>query len=171
MGRVDLAPYLSYLSVLYFMVEYFLTFLGIYVLCLFKFIAGPVFGAAVGYSLLEIEIVTVSGMMTSVVAFAFVGEWIKHTWVIKIRKNPKRFTKRTRQIIKVWQKFGVWGIACLTPVIFTPIGGTIIMVSFGIPKRKILFSMLVSAIVWALIFGVSIHKMLEFPIIRALTGQ
>ncbi len=153
------------------MIEYLLTFIGIYLLCLFKFIAGPTLGAAAGYSLLEIEVVTVSGMMTSVIAFSFLGEWIKHTWVIKIRKNPKRFTSRTRQIIKVWQKFGVWGIAALTPVIFTPIGGTIIMASFGIPKRRILSSMFISAIIWAFVFGLTVHKILEFPIFRSLTGQ
>lgn len=152
------------------MIEYVLTFIAIYILCLFKFIAGPALGAAAGYSLLEIEIVTVSGMMTSVIAFTFVGEWIKRTWVIKIRKNQKRFTNRTRNIIKVWRKFGVWGIATLTPVILTPIGGTIILTSFGISRKRILTSMLISAIFWAFVFGISIHKLLEFPVFNRLSG-
>ncbi|WP_198675358.1 hypothetical protein [Pleomorphovibrio marinus] len=152
------------------MIEYLLTFIGIYFLCLFKFIAGPTLGAAVGYSLMEIEIVTVSGMMTSVIAFTYLGEWIKHTWVIKIRKNQRRFTKRTRNIVKVWRKFGVWGIATLTPILFTPIGGTIIMTSFGISKKRILTSMLISAIFWAFVFGISIHKILEFPVFTRLAG-
>jgi len=119
------------------MIEYIATFFGIYLLCLFKFIAGPVLGAASGYSVFEIELVTVSGMMTSVLAFTYLGDWIKNTWTIKIRKNPKRFTKRTRAIIKIWQKFGVYGIAALTPIFLTPIGGTIILSSFGIEAAYI----------------------------------
>lgn len=150
------------------MVEYIVTFIGIYFLCLFKFIAGPVLGYAAGYSVLEIELVTVSGMMTSVVAFTFVGEWIKRTWTIKVRKNPKKFTKQTRNIIRVWQKFGVWGIAALTPILLTPIGGTVILTSFGIPKKRIILTMLVSALIWAFIFGVSIHELLDIPFFKNL---
>jgi hypothetical protein len=150
------------------MVEYIVTFLGIYFLCLFKFIAGPVLGYAAGYSVLEIELVTVAGMMTSVVAFTFLGEWIKRTWTIKVRQNPKKFSKRTRHIIRIWQKFGVWGIAALTPILLTPIGGTVILTSFGIPKRKILLSMLLSGSIWAFVFGISIHEILHIPFFQNL---
>lgn len=145
------------------MIDYVATFLGIYLLCLFKFIAGPVLGAAAGFSVFEIEVVTVAGMMTSVVAFTYLGDWIKKTWTIKIRKNNRRFTSRTRNIIKIWQKFGVYGIAALTPIFLTPIGGTILLTSFGIPKRKILTSMFVSAVIWALFFAVSIKEILRIP--------
>lgn len=145
------------------MIDYVATFLGIYLLCLFKFIAGPVLGAAAGFSVFEIEVVTVAGMMTSVVAFTYLGDWIKKTWTIKIRKNTRRFTSRTRNIIKIWQKFGVYGIAALTPIFLTPIGGTILLTSFGIPKRKIITSMFVSAVIWALFFAVSIKEILRIP--------
>lgn len=150
------------------MIEYLATFLGIYLLCLFKFIAGPVLGAAVGFSILEIELVTVSGMMTSVIAFTYLGDWVKNTWTIKIRKNPRRFTKRTRNIIKIWQKFGVYGIAALTPIVLTPIGGTLILSSFGIDKYKIIFAMLVSGVVWAFIFALSIRYILAIPFFSKL---
>jgi len=150
------------------MIEYFATFFGIYLLCLFKFIAGPVLGTAAGYSVLEIELVTVSGMMTSVVAFTYLGDWIKNTWTIKIRKNPKRFTKRTRNIIKLWQKFGVYGIAALTPIFLTPIGGTIILASFGIGKYKIITVMLVSGLIWAFVFAISIRQILAIPFFSKL---
>jgi len=150
------------------MSEYLITFAGIYFLCLFKFIAGPLLGAAAGYSLLEIVLVTVSGMMTSVLLFTFLGEWIKKNWTIIIKKKPKRFSKKTRNIIKIWKKFGVWGIAFLTPVIFTPIGGTVILTSFGIGKRKILLTMFLSALFWSLLFGLSIDELLKIPFLRNL---
>jgi hypothetical protein len=150
------------------MSEYLITFAGIYFLCLFKFIAGPLLGAAAGYSLLEIVLVTVSGMMTSVLLFTFLGEWIKNNWTIVIKKKQKKFSKKTRNIIRIWKKFGVWGIACLTPIIFTPIGGTVILTSFGIDKRKILLAMFVSALFWSFIFGLSIDELLKIPFLRNL---
>lgn len=74
--------------------EYLITFLGIYFLCLFKFIAGPLLGYAAGYGLWEIVAVTVSGMMTSVVLFSFLGEWLKENWTLVTRKKAKKFSKK-----------------------------------------------------------------------------
>jgi hypothetical protein len=150
------------------MSEYLITFAGIYFLCLFKFIAGPLLGAAAGYSLIEIIFVTVLGMMTSVFLFTFLGEWFKKNWTIIIKRKSKKFSKRTRNTIKVWKKFGIWGIAFLTPLILTPIGGTVVLTSFGVAKKKILFSMLVSAFFWSFIFGLSIEELLKIPLLRDL---
>ena len=61
------------------MSEAFFTFFGIYLLCLIKFFAGPVLGAAAGYSPLEIIGVSVLGMMTSVTFFTFLGTRVKNT--------------------------------------------------------------------------------------------
>ncbi|AEL24848.1 hypothetical protein [Cyclobacterium marinum] len=150
------------------MSEYLIKFAGIYFLCLFKFIAGPLLGAAAGYSLIEIILVTVLGMMTSVFLFTFLGEWFKKNWTIIIKKKSKKFSKRTRNTIKVWKKFGVWGIAFLTPLILTPIGGTVVLTSFGVAKKKILFSMFISALFWAFVFGLSIEELLKIPLLRDL---
>ncbi|MEX2513562.1 MAG: hypothetical protein WD398_11695 [Cyclobacteriaceae bacterium] len=150
------------------MIEYIITFLGIYFLCLFKFVAGPILGTAAGYGLFEIELVTVSGMMTSVLAFTYLGEWIKQNWTIIIRKKRKRFTKKTRMIVRVWKRFGIWGIALLTPVIFTPIGGTVILTSFGINKEKIIFSMLISSLLWAIIMGLIVREIINEPFFQYL---
>lgn len=68
------------------MSEYLIKFAGIYFLCLFKFIAGPLLGAAAGYSLIEIILVTVLGMMTSVFLFTFLGEWFKKTGPLSSKK-------------------------------------------------------------------------------------
>lgn len=150
------------------MIEYLAAFFGIYLLCLFKFIAGPVLGTAAGFSVLEIELVSVSGMMTSVIAFTYLGDWIKNTWTIKIRKNPRKFTKKTRNIIRLWQKFGVYGIAALTPILLTPIGGTIILSSFGIDKYKIITVMLISGLFWAFVFALSIRHILAISFFSRL---
>jgi hypothetical protein len=143
------------------MIPYALKFLAIWFACLFKFIAGPVLGAAADYSLTEIVIVTVGGMMTSVFFVTYLGEWFKSNWSLKI--TEKRFTRRKRTIVRTWQKFGPAGIAALTPIILTPIGGTIILTTFNVKKNKIFVYMLISSLVWSILLGTSINWLLSIP--------
>jgi hypothetical protein len=150
------------------MVEYLVTFLGIYLMTLFKFIAGPVLGSMAGYSLFEIMLVTVLGMMSSVIFFTYLGEWIKRRWDQRFGKRRLIFTKKNRRIVKVWQKSGAAGVAFLTPLLLTPIGGTLVMTSFGVDRRIILSYMLVSSLWWSFFFGLSIEKLLAIPFFERL---
>lgn len=63
-------------------------------------------------------------------------------------------TRRTAVLIR---KYGLGGVAFLTPLFLTPIGGTIIAVGMGKPKNKIIVFMLISAIGWALVFTALIY--------------
>ncbi|MDN3205105.1 hypothetical protein [Algoriphagus sediminis] len=151
------------------MSESFLTFLGIYFLCWFKFISGPLLGSLAGYGVGKTILVTVTGTMSSVFVFTFVGQYLKKLWNHYFPK-PK-FTKRNRDIIKIWNKFGQLGIAFLTPLILTPIGGTLILVSFGTKRRRIYFHMLWSSTMWSTIFAFTIDNILAIPFFENLLLQ
>jgi len=151
------------------MIESILTFLGIYFLCWFKFIAGPLFGPAAGYSLIETILITIAGMMSSVLLFTLLGKKLKiQLERLFPRRNKTIFSKKSRNIVHLWKKYGEIGIAFITPILLTPIGGTLIMVSFGVKKSKIYAYMLCSACLWAVIFSVSINKILAIPFIAGL---
>jgi len=148
--------------------EYIITFLGIYLMTLFKFIAGPVLGYLAGYSLFGIMAVTVSGMMSSVLIFTYLGEWLKRQWDKRIRRRRVVFSKKNRRIVKVWQKSGAAGVAFLTPLLLTPIGGTLVMTSFGVDRKTIITYMLASSVWWSFAFGLSIEKLLAIPFFKSL---
>lgn len=150
------------------MTSYIWKFLGIYLACLFKFISGPVLGAAAGFSLLEIIFVSVGGMMTTVISLTYVGDWFKSYWNLKISPNKKRFSPRSRKIVRVWRKFGPIGVAVFTPLFLTPIGGTIVMNAFNVDKRKIILYMSISAFFWAIVLGGSINWILSIPFFDTL---
>lgn len=150
------------------MTSYIWKFLGIYLACLFKFISGPVLGAAAGFSLLEIVFVSVGGMMTTVISLTYVGDWFKSYWNLKISPNKKRFSPRSRKIVRVWRKFGPIGVAVFTPLFLTPIGGTVVMNAFNVDKRKIILYMSISAFFWALVLGGSINRILSIPFFDTL---
>ncbi|WP_332368890.1 hypothetical protein [Spirosoma telluris] len=101
-----------------------------------KFVGGPLSGVALGLSWLETAICTTLGMMLSVVVVSYAGAALRALWQ-RYRPDtrpPKRFTKRTRLAIRIWKRAGLTGIALLTPLILTPIGGTIIAISFGVKR-------------------------------------
>jgi uncharacterized membrane protein len=152
------------------MSEAFFTFFGIYLLCLIKFFAGPVLGAAAGYNAWEIIGVSVAGMMTSVTFFTFLGTRVKKALQARSTKQKKVFTKKNRRIVRIWNSYGEVGIAVLTPILLTPIGGTLILVSFGSDKRKILLYMLLSGLAWGALFSFSIEWLLSFPMVANLVG-
>jgi hypothetical protein len=145
-----------------------LELLGIYFLCGFKFIAGPTLGPVAGFNLITTCLVTISGMMTSVTIFALAGQKVKTYWESKMAKPKPKFSHKNRRVVAIWRKYGEIGIAFFTPLFLTPIGGTLIMVSFGVKKRRILGLMLLSAIFWAIVLSLSIETILQIPFFENL---
>lgn len=130
---------------------------SIYLLCTLKVIFGPTLGYAAGLHLITTIMATVAGMMTSVIAFTYFGEWLRLKILKRWIRAQKNFTPGRRRIVLVWKKFGLAGIALLTPLALTPIGGTILAVSFGAPKEKIIWYMFISASLFAVVFSSLIY--------------
>lgn len=139
------------------MIEEILKVVSIVLLTMLKFIAGPTLGYAGGFSFLATVCITVGGMMSSVFLFTFLGKLLRERVLVRIFRNRKRFTKRNRRFVTIWKKYGLPGVAFLTPLLLTPIGGTIVLTSFGSAKREILISMFLSAVFWALVFSALIY--------------
>ncbi|MFL5730163.1 MAG: hypothetical protein ACJ75J_11815 [Cytophagaceae bacterium] len=119
-----------------------------------KFIGGPLLGINSGLSFGETALFTCLGMMSSVILFTTLLGDGSNSWLFRIfNKNPKLFTKKNRRKVKIWRNYGMKGVAFLTPIIFSPIGGTIVANSFGESRRKIYFYMFLSALFWSVTFS------------------
>jgi hypothetical protein len=129
----------------------------IYFSSMLKFIFGPLGGYAAGFPLVATILVTVAGMMTVVLVFTYFGAWIKVRIVSKLFKKSSKFSPRNRRFVTIWKRFGLIGVAALTPIFLTPIGGTVLAVSSGSPKEKIIFYMLISASFWAIVFTSALY--------------
>jgi len=129
----------------------------VYFPSMFKFILGPIAGYSAGLNLLSTVLGTVAGTMTIVLLFTFFGDFMRKRVLNKVFTNRKKFSDRNRKFVGVWKKYGIVGVAALTPLLLTPIGGTILAVSFGTPKDKLIIYMFISASVWALVFSGAIY--------------
>ncbi len=139
------------------MVEELVKAVPVYFSSMLKFIFGPLGGYMAGLNIITTMIVTVAGTMTVVFAFAFFGDFLKQRLLKTFFQNEKKFTERNRRFIRIWRKYGLPGVALLTPVLLTPIGGTILAVAFGTPRNKLILSMLISASIWSVVLTTVIY--------------
>lgn len=122
--------------------EYF----SVIITSMIKFAAGPIAGLAFGLPFWHTVFASVVGMMLTVLILLFAQPLVQPLLNRFGKKEKKVFSKTTRYAVKIKKKFGLNGIALLTPFLFTPIGGTIIALAFKFDRAKIMMSMLVSGI-------------------------
>lgn len=129
----------------------------VYFSCMLKFFFGPLGGYAAGLTLLTTILTTVAGMMTVVLVFAYFGTFIRDKISSRFMRKQKKFTPKNRRLVRIWKRFGITGVAALTPVLFTPIVGAAIAVGFGVPRQTMILSMFISASAWAVIVSVAVY--------------
>ncbi len=136
----------------------FIKYLSVALAAGLKFFAGPITGLALGLTWYETAFCSAVGMMVSVIATTYIGKGIQ-VLVRRWRKNPpRRFSKTSRLAVRIWKRFGIIGIAILTPLLFTPIGGAAIAVAFRVPRQTTFF--------WMLMSGLSIGFILSYVLYR-----
>jgi hypothetical protein len=76
---------------------------------------------------------------------------IKYQYIESHAPPKKIFTRRSRRMVKIWRRYGLLGLAALTPVLFSIPIGTFFMVRLEKNKNKIVLYMFVSITCWSLI--------------------
>ena len=75
---------------------------------------------------------------------------VHYLYIDRPSKNKKLFTPRNRRIVKIWSKYGLAGIAFLTPVIFSIPIGTVVATRLVHNKKKIFLYMFISIVFWSM---------------------
>ncbi len=120
-----------------------------------KFIFGPFAGKAAGLHMITTMAGTAAGMMVSVIAFTYFGEFMRAKILQYFGKKNQRLSERERSTYL--KKYGRAGVSVLTPIILTPIGGTILAVSISPNKKKIILYMLISALFWSAVVTAAVY--------------
>ncbi len=113
---------------------------------------GVPLAASYGYSLLEVVLYSATGGIAGMVIFMLLAHSLK-SWYKQLfpKKAKRKFTKMNRFIVRVRQRFGLIGIALITPPILSIPVGTVIATSIYKNKPKVFFTLLVSIIFWSLL--------------------
>jgi len=126
-------------------------------------------GFAAGFSMLEVILYTAIGGIASVSFFMYFASTVKkaYLWYLAKRgKTPRKFTKTNRFIVCVKQRFGLYGLAFITPpLISIPIGA---MITASIYKNKTrAFAFLVGGVLFWSVLGSCIVG----PIAKLIAGN
>lgn len=143
-----------------------------------KFAAGPPFAyydQRYDFTFFETVIYSLIGGMLGVWVFTFFSleiqfaiDWIKKKFFHAVSKRPfgkssvtaaendqpaekKIFSKKSRRFVRLWRKYGLIGVAFITPVIISIPVGTVILNLFEDNKQKIFIYMFFSILFWAVL--------------------
>lgn len=124
---------------------------GAFLMSTFKLMVAPVIYAGSNkFPLLEIALYCAFGGLTSAVLFFFIGKQVAKIGSKrkKIKQGKKIFTKKNIQIIKIKNKFGLYGMAMLIGLISVPLGALLVGRYFG-KSPKAIPALIGSAFIWS----------------------
>lgn len=112
------------------------------------------------YSFIEASFLSVGGGMLGVFVFLFGYEFIKKKWKKwrGIEDESFKINRKRRFLVKLRRRFGLTGIAALTPIVLTVPVGTILATTIESSRKKIIIYMLVSFLLW----GVGLSALYHF---------
>jgi hypothetical protein len=141
-----------------------------------KFLLAPPLSFKLGFSFFQTIIVTTIGGILGVIFFFYLSEILvklfKRMWPyiktffkgneikpkpVRIKqtsqKPKKNFSRKNKFIVNTRRKYGLWGIAALTPILLSIPLGTFLANKYYSNKKSVLLSLTVSVVCWSLIMS------------------
>jgi len=136
------------------MVEFF-KISGLIVFSALKFFLAPAAVLYAGFELWQTILITSLGGAGGFVLFYLFGFVLSKKYVQLFPPKRKRiFTPRKRKMVKYKKKYGFWGLALLTPVLFGIPLGALIAAAFFPDRRKTIVVFVSSIVVWSVLISV-----------------
>ncbi|WP_210468688.1 small multi-drug export protein [Sporosarcina sp. 6E9] len=136
------------------MLEYFLVFLGAAIPWLEIALVVPL-GIISGLSPVWVILTAFIGNMLTVlgviIGFQKVKEWMES----RNREKGKAESKRTERGKRIWNKYGMPGVALLGPIVIGTHIAAFIGLLFGANKKNATVWMTISIALWSLVFGIA----------------
>jgi len=97
-------------------------------------------------------LLTMIGGILGIIIFTQIGYDLEKWLVKRFPRWFKRFTLKNRILVKLRRNWGIWGISFLTPILLGIPVGVALCLTLTTDKRKIIKPMILSLVVWTLIF-------------------
>ena len=127
----------------------------IFLLSGFKFLAASIALMPLRLGFIPSVLLMTAGGMLGTITFTFARMALKVFMPTKPLKYKRKFTRFNKMIVFFKVKFGVFGIALLTPILLQVPVGTLIALHIESNKYKVWANILLSYFLWALVtFGI-----------------
>lgn len=118
----------------------------------FKYLLGVAMTFPAQFTFWELLLTAGLGGCVGIMLFTFFGAKIARLIEVHLRRNRTMSFKVRRRIINTWRRFGIVGVAVLTPFLSPPLAVAIAL-SFHTSPRKTVAWLCGSIIAWSLLFG------------------
>ncbi len=105
--------------------------------------AGIPVGLALGLPPVLSGVAATSGGLVGAVLVTVAGERLQH-WLY----SRGWLSKRRKRIERMWERYGILGVAFQAPMLTGAPLGTLVALSLGAPAKRLLFWMCVSLVLW-----------------------
>lgn len=114
---------------------------------------GSALGVVAGVPVVIAIIAAIIGNTASMVLLVTFGEKIR-SWR---KADEKPLSKSKERVKRLFNKYGVIGVSLLGQTLLPSQITSLLMVTFGAPKRKVIFWQIISIILWGTAFGLLAH--------------
>ncbi|MEO1433952.1 MAG: hypothetical protein AAFV80_00330, partial [Bacteroidota bacterium] len=107
-----------------------------------------------GYNYIQVALLTAAGAVLGVLFYLFLSKYVFRIFQYikpekKVKDGKRIFSKKNRMIVKIKRKWGLYGIAFLTPPLLSIPIGTTIAISIYKDKKRVFFFMLFAILFWS----------------------
>ena len=109
---------------------------------------GIITGLALGLSPASSGAVSIAGAVAGVTLVVAAGGRLQH-----LIYRSRRLAKRRERIERVWERYGIPGVALQAPLLTGPLLATLLALALGAPARPLLLWMLASVVLWGAVLA------------------
>lgn len=131
-------------------------YLAVYGLAMVKPVLAPTVAFASGLHIVESIVLSTLGIISSVTIVAMAGERIRAFFAARRARLGKPEPVRTMspRVLAVWDRYGVAGIAFITPLLLSPPGGGFAAAALGISRARIITHVAWAGTLWSTVYSV-----------------
>lgn len=144
-------------------VIYLLKILEVALIASVKLALAPFEAERYGFNFKAAFLITTLGGVTGVLAFTFIGQAIAYGWK-KIKgifqskekisaRSKKKFTMSNKLIVRIKMRFGLIGVALITPSLISIPVGTLVINHFYKKKLQNILTLAAAVTLWSLILN------------------
>ena len=129
-----------------------------------KSLGGPITAFGLGLSPVESTVLSSVGMLLTATLVAFGGERVRAPIARFLKRVfPKQFDRPMHPgVLRIFERYGMAGIAFITPLFLSPPGGAVAAVVFQVERKRVVSALTIAGVVWSVIYTAIIYTFAEW---------
>ena len=119
-------------------------------------------GVVAGLHAVPVTVLAFIGNMLTIMIVILLMDKIQGWLEKRIEKDPEKSKTREQRAVRVWKRYGLPGLALLSPVLIGSHLGAILAMGFGGTRKQITVWMTASIFFWAIVTGIVSHYGVDF---------